>query len=55
MDVHGGKRGVSREVREGLIVRVGEEVLLETKSRVRIGKEIGETFWTAREVRQGAR
>lgn len=54
MDVHGGKRAVSREVREGLIVRVGE-VLLETKSRVRIGKEIGETFWTAREVRQGAR
>lgn len=54
MEVHGGKRGVSREVREGLLVRVGE-VLSETKSRVRIGKDIGETFWTTREVRQGAR
>jgi len=41
-----------RGVREGLVVRV-EEMLRETKSRVRVGKRIGEEFWTARGVRQG--
>ncbi|KMQ89458.1 rna-directed dna polymerase from mobile element jockey-like protein [Lasius niger] len=40
-----------RGVREGLVVRV-EEMLRETKSRVRAGKRIGEKFWTARGVRQ---
>lgn len=28
-------------------------MIRETKSRMRIGKEIGESFWTARGVRQG--
>ncbi|XP_011859447.1 PREDICTED: golgin subfamily A member 6-like protein 22, partial [Vollenhovia emeryi] len=41
-----------REVREGLVERV-EEVLRETKSRVKVGGEVGEAFWTARGVRQG--
>lgn len=41
-----------REVRKGLIVRV-REVLLENNSRVRIGKELEERFWTAKGVRQG--
>jgi len=39
-------------IREGLIERV-EEVLRETKSRVRIGGELGEGFWTVRGLRQG--
>lgn len=45
--------GTMREcgIREGLTVR--EQVIRETRSRVRIGKEIGESFWTARGVRQG--
>lgn len=30
-----------------------EQVVRETKSRVRIGDEIGDIFWTARGVRQG--
>jgi len=41
-----------RGVREGLIERI-EEVLRETKSRVRIGEEVTEEFWTGRGVRQG--
>ena len=41
-----------RGVREGLVVRC-EEVLRETKGRVRVGEEGGEYFWTARGVRQG--
>jgi len=41
-----------RGVREGLIERI-EEVLRETKSRVRIGEEVSEEFWTERGVRQG--
>jgi len=40
-----------RGVREGLIERV-EEIVRETRSRVRVGTEIGESFWTARGVRQ---
>lgn len=40
-----------RGVREGLIERV-EEVIRETRSRVRVGGKIGESFWTARGVRQ---
>lgn len=40
-----------RGVREGLVERV-QEVLRETKSRVRIGRQLGEEFWTARGVRQ---
>jgi len=42
------ERGVS----EGLVERI-EEVLRETKSRVRVGKELEQSFWTARGVRQG--
>ncbi|XP_018368335.1 PREDICTED: uncharacterized protein LOC108764551 [Trachymyrmex cornetzi] len=39
-----------RGVREGLMERV-DEILRETKSRVRVGgKELGESFWTARGV-----
>lgn len=41
-----------RGVREGLVERI-EEVLRETRCRVRIGGEEGEGFWTARGVRQG--
>lgn len=39
-------------VREGLIERI-EDIIRETKSRVRIGEEISEEFWTGRRVRQG--
>lgn len=41
-----------RGVREGLVVRT-EEIMREMISRVRIGNEVGEGFWTARGVRQG--
>lgn len=41
-----------RRVREGLVERV-EEILRETKSRVRVGGEIGREFLTAKKVRQG--
>lgn len=41
-----------RRVREGLRRRI-EEVYRETRSKVRVGKEEGESFWTARGVRQG--
>lgn len=41
-----------RGVREGLVEKI-EEVLRETRCRVRIGEEEGEGFWTARGVRQG--
>lgn len=46
--------GTMREcgIREGLTVKV-KQVIRETKSRVRIKEEIGESFWTARGVRQG--
>lgn len=40
-----------RRIREGLVRRI-EEVMGETKSRVRVGQEMGESFWTVREVRQ---
>lgn len=43
-----GERGI----REELIKRVSV-VLKETKSRVKVGGEMGESFWTARGVRQG--
>jgi len=39
-------------VREGLVERC-EDLLRETKNRVRVGGEVGETFWTSRGVRQG--
>ena len=41
-----------RGIREGLIERV-EGLLRETKSRVRVGEETEEEFWTGRGVRQG--
>jgi len=40
-----------RGIREGLIERV-REVLRETKSRVKVGGELGESFWTARGLKQ---
>lgn len=40
-----------RGIREGLVERVGE-LLRETKSRVKMRRELGDSFWTAREVRQ---
>lgn len=43
---------IERGVREGLRNRV-EEVYRETRSRVRVGEKVGESFWTARGVRQG--
>lgn len=39
-------------MRERLVDRV-EQVVRETKSRVRIGEELRDSFWTARGVRQG--
>lgn len=39
-------------MREGLIDRV-EEVLRETKSRVKVGRRSGGIFWMAKGVRQG--
>lgn len=50
----GGLIGTMRKkgIREGLIRRV-EKVLMETKSRVRVGGELGRSFWTTRGVRQG--
>lgn len=41
-----------RGVREGLKSRI-EEVYRQTRSKVRVREKIGETFWTARGVRQG--
>jgi len=41
-----------RGIRRGLVKKV-KEVLRETKSRVRIGEEMGESFWTGRGLRQG--
>lgn len=39
-------------MREGLVDRV-EEVLRETKSRVKVGRRSGGIFWMAKGVRQG--
>ena len=41
-----------RGIRKGLVSRV-ERILKETRSRVKVGGEVGESFWTARGVRQG--
>jgi len=41
-----------RGVREGLVVRC-MDLMRETKSKVRIGEETSEAFWTSRGVRQG--
>jgi len=41
-----------RGIREGLIKRV-EDILGETRSRVRVGEEMGDNFWTGRGLRQG--
>jgi len=41
-----------RKVRKELIKKV-EEILRETKSRVRVEGEVGENFWTGRGIRQG--
>jgi len=41
-----------RGIREGLVKRV-EEVMRETRNRVRVGREMGSSFWTERGVRQG--
>ena len=42
------ERGVSEDLRRRI-----EEIYTETRSRVRVGGEEGENFWTARGVRQG--
>lgn len=42
----------ARGVREGLVDRV-EELLRETKSRVKVGRRNGGIFWMAKRVRQG--
>lgn len=41
-----------RDVREGLVRRC-EEVLRETRSKVKVGDRQGESFWMVRGVRQG--
>lgn len=41
-----------RGIREELVERV-EQIMRETRSRVRVGGEVGERFWTGRGVRQG--
>src|SRR5436190_19152882 len=41
-----------RGVREGLIKRC-EDVIRETRNRVRVGEEVGMQFWTGKGVRQG--
>ena len=41
-----------RGVREGLVARC-EDILRETRSRVRVGGEVGKQFWMGRGVRQG--
>lgn len=41
-----------RGVRGGLVERV-EDMLRETRSKVRVGEKWGEEFWTGRGVRQG--
>lgn len=41
-----------RGVRGGLVERV-KEIIRKTRSRVRVGKEMGESFCTARGIRQG--
>lgn len=41
-----------RGVREGLIDRC-EDMVRETRNRVRVGEMVGESFWTGRGVRQG--
>lgn len=46
-----GDEGERDKIREGLVKRV-EKILRETKSRVRLGGEVGNAFWT-RWLRQG--
>lgn len=41
-----------RDLRGSLVKRV-KKVLWETKSRVRMGDDMEESFWTGRDVRQG--
>jgi len=41
-----------RGVKEGLVVRC-EDIVRETRNRVRVGENVGEWFWTGRGVRQG--
>ncbi|CAD6219941.1 GSCOCG00011532001-RA-CDS, partial [Cotesia congregata] len=43
---------IKRGVNIGLVKRC-EEVLKETNGRVRVGKDLGEKFWTVKGVRQG--
>lgn len=43
-----------RNIKNGLIVKnLVEEVINKSKSRVRVGVEIGKEFWTAKSLRQG--
>jgi len=47
-----GKAMRERGVREGLVKRC-EDMLRETRNRVRVGEGLSEVFWTGRGVRQG--
>lgn len=42
------ERGISKELRERI-----REVYEKTIYKVKVGRKIGEAFWTAKEVRQG--
>jgi len=41
-----------RGIRRGLVEKV-KEILRQTKSKVRVEREVGESFWTERGLRQG--
>lgn len=43
---------MARGIRKGFIRRV-KEVVRETKNRMRVGENLGDSFWTARGLRQG--
>lgn len=42
----------NRGIRESLVERV-EEMLRETRSRIKVGSEVKKEFWTAKGVKQG--
>lgn len=41
-----------KRVRERLMMKC-KEILRQTKNKIKVEKEIGDEFWTSREVRQG--
>lgn len=42
----------TKGIKEGLMRRV-KEVLRKTKNKLKVGGELGKSFWTAREMKQG--